>query len=98
MSCKDSMPIFSSWFSSLGEGLLVLDSQEDMLLLVSVALELSWSINCVLSKVEDCVDMKSDHGAPDDEVSVVVVAFLFLDNDFVELMLLSFSLNVLFPT
>ena len=92
------MPIFSSWFSSLGEGLLVLDSQEDMLLLVSVALELSWAISCVFSKVEDCVDMKSDHGAPDDEVSVVVVAFLFLDNDFVELMLLSFSLNVLFPT
>lgn len=98
MSCKDSMPIFSSWFSSLGKGLLVLDSQEDLLLLVSLDSELPLATSCVFSKVEDCVDMKSEHVASDDEVKVVVVAFPFLDDDFVKLMLPSFSLNVLFPT
>lgn len=97
--------MFASWNFSQGKGLLVVDPQDDVLILVSVDSELSLATFCVLSKAEDSEDVNSEYVVPDDVVGifivvvvvvVVVVNFLFPD-EVVELLLLSFSLNVPFP-
>lgn len=99
------MPLFASWNFTLGKGLLVVDPQDDVLLLVSVDSELSLATFCVLSKAEDCEDVNSEYVGPDVVVVifivvvvvvVVVVNFPFPD-EVVELLLSSFSLNAPFP-
>lgn len=114
-TCNDSVTIFSSWIL-LGKGLLFVDPQEDVLLLVSGDSELSLTACCLLSKIELCENANSEEVFSDvvvviivivvDVVSVVVVvivvvvcvvAFPFLEDEAVESMLPSFSLNVPFP-
>lgn len=104
MSCKCSVPGFSSLIFLLGKGLLIVDPQENVLLLLSVDFELSLATSAVFSKVGVCEGVNSDQLVPnevfvvvDDDVVLVVVAFPLLDGEVVLLMLFSFSLNAPFP-
>lgn len=78
---------------------MVVDSQKEVLLLASVDSELSLAMSCAFSKFQVCEDVNSEHVVPHDDVIivVVVVTFLILDDEVVEFMLPSFSLNVPFP-
>lgn len=103
VTCNDSGPVFSSWIFLLGKGLLFVDPQEVMLLLVSGYSGLSLTKCCLLSKAEVCGDVNSEKVVSDVAVVigivfdvvvlVVVVDFLFLEDEIVESMLPSFFLN-----
>lgn len=97
-SGEDLEPVFSSWNFLLGKGLLVVDSQEDVLLYAYEASELSLVPSCVFSMVEVWDSVNSEPVVPEDDAIVVVVSFLFLEGEVVELILPPFSLNVSFPT